>query len=342
MTMQAMVETLESSGFDVKKFYDTNLKGYRFTIRKNDCRTSALFEYPADTSREYCDQKQREFIDYIINKWHKDHFGDTDDNKPKKKVVFVGIGHKYLIADHMAETITELSSKGISATRRGVYYAGFDTPHVHVRYVCSGDDENDLQGLRADAVFGSLWDIMVRRMNPGADNWQKLGIGLVSYIWNAEGYTVADMYPPSQMYITMPPRNGKSLYKRILNAVYGKSPDPTIQLQLYAALMKGENNMPTRNESNIAALAAAFRNIDRAFNRKLPDIKNVIFSGPCTIVLWEDGTKTVVRCNNDVLDPEKGLAMAIAKKAMGTNKSGSNYYDIFKQWLPKEEAEEEE
>ena len=152
--------------------------------------------------------------------------------------------------------------------------------------------------------------------------------------------SIADMYPPSQMYITMPPRNGKSLYRHILNAVYGKSPDPTIQLQLYAALMKGENNMPTRNESNIAALAAAFRNIDRAFNRKLPDIKNVIFSGPCTIVLWEDGTKTVVRCNNDVLDPEKGLAMAIAKKAMGTNKSGSNYYDIFKKWLPKAEEEE--
>ena len=70
---------------------------------------------------------------------------------------------------------------------------------------------------------------------------------------------------------------------------------------------------------------------------KLPGIKNVIFSGPCTIVIWEDKTKTVVRCNNDVLDPEKGLAMAIAKKALGTNKSGSNYYDIFKKWLPEEE-----
>lgn len=70
---------------------------------------------------------------------------------------------------------------------------------------------------------------------------------------------------------------------------------------------------------------------------KLPGIKNVIFSGPCTIVMWEDGTKTIVRCEKDVLDPEKGLAMAIAKKALGTNKSGSNYYDIFKKWLPKEE-----
>lgn len=74
---------------------------------------------------------------------------------------------------------------------------------------------------------------------------------------------------------------------------------------------------------------------------KLPNIKTVHFSGPVTAVIWEDGTKSIVRCNNDTHDPEKGLAMAIAKKALGTNKTGSNYYDIFKQWLPKPEVEEE-
>lgn len=73
---------------------------------------------------------------------------------------------------------------------------------------------------------------------------------------------------------------------------------------------------------------------------KLPDIKNVHFSGPCTVVIWEDKTKTIVRCKDgEVPDYEKGLAMAIAKKAMGTNGTGSNYYDIFKKWLPKPEEE---
>ena len=114
-----------------------------------------------------------------------------------------------------------------------------------------------------------------------------------------------------------------------------------IQSQIYNALMKGENYMSTEGERyvrhDIASLAEAFKRINDAFNKKFPGIKNVIFSGPCTIVLWEDGTKTIVRCEKDVLDPEKGLAMAIAKKALGTNKSGSNYYDIFKKWLPKEE-----
>ena len=67
-------------------------------------------------------------------------------------------------------------------------------------------------------------------------------------------------------------------------------------------------------------------------------IKNVIFNDPATIVFWSDGTKTVVKCGeNDIYDPEKGLAMAVAKKYLGTNKSHSNYMDEFKKWLPKEE-----
>ena len=64
-------------------------------------------------------------------------------------------------------------------------------------------------------------------------------------------------------------------------------------------------------------------------------IKTVIFNGPATIVLWEDGTKTVVKCSErDTLDPEKGLAMAIAKKALGNR---GKYYETIKKWLPKEE-----
>ena len=71
---------------------------------------------------------------------------------------------------------------------------------------------------------------------------------------------------------------------------------------------------------------------------KRTKIKNVIFNDPATIVFWSDGTKTVVKCGeNDIYDPEKGLAMAVSKKCLGTNKSHSNYMDEFKKWLPKEE-----
>lgn len=66
-------------------------------------------------------------------------------------------------------------------------------------------------------------------------------------------------------------------------------------------------------------------------------IKDVIFSGPCTIVKWSDGDKIIVRCENEDFDKEKGLAMAIVKKFFGTNESKSNYNDIFKKWCHEEE-----
>lgn len=66
-------------------------------------------------------------------------------------------------------------------------------------------------------------------------------------------------------------------------------------------------------------------------------IKDVIFNDPAVIVLWNDGTKTVVKCSeNDIFDPEKGMAMAIAKKALGNQ---GNYYNTFKKYLPEEEEE---
>lgn len=66
-------------------------------------------------------------------------------------------------------------------------------------------------------------------------------------------------------------------------------------------------------------------------------IKKVIFNDPATVVLWEDGTKTIVRAGeDDIYDPEKGLAMVIAKKALGNQ---GNYYEVFKKWLPDEDFE---
>ena len=68
--------------------------------------------------------------------------------------------------------------------------------------------------------------------------------------------------------------------------------------------------------------------------KALDSIKNVIFNYPATIVFWNDGTKTVVKCGDgDVFDPEKGLAMAIAKRAFDNQ---GYYYDVIKKWLPEE------
>ena len=93
-----------------------------------------------------------------------------------------------------------------------------------------------------------------------------------------------------------------------------------------------------KNSSIDTGAIATSRKVEYNAMWKRTKIKNVIFNDPATIVFWSDGTKTVVKCGeNDIYDPEKGLAMAVAKKYLGTNKSHSNYMDEFKKWLPKEE-----
>lgn len=56
-------------------------------------------------------------------------------------------------------------------------------------------------------------------------------------------------------------------------------------------------------------------------------IKEVIFHDPATIVYWEDGTKTVVKCQDEEFDKEKGLLAAIAKKVYGNK---GNFNNIIK------------
>lgn len=67
--------------------------------------------------------------------------------------------------------------------------------------------------------------------------------------------------------------------------------------------------------------------------RKVEDVSiaKVIFNKPATIVIWSDGVKTVVKAQKgDKFDPEKGLAMAIAKRALGNTGAFNNE---FKKWI---------
>lgn len=76
------------------------------------------------------------------------------------------------------------------------------------------------------------------------------------------------------------------------------------------------------------------------------DVKKIIFSGPKTIVLWSDGTKTIVSMSKDEtnFDPEAAFCAAYTKKMFGTNSKikriiseKSNYED----WKEKEEPDDQ-
>lgn len=93
----------------------------------------------------------------------------------------------------------------------------------------------------------------------------------------------------------IPCRNsGRNIMKRMLNDLFGI----------------GGDNMNT-NYSNM------YKN-GSLFGMNGLRIKRVIFNEPATIVYWDDGEKTVVKCKEgERFDPEKGLAIAISKKALG-------------------------
>ena len=76
------------------------------------------------------------------------------------------------------------------------------------------------------------------------------------------------------------------------------------------------------------------------YDRMSLAIKDVIFNPPATIVFWMDGTKTVVKDQGEVFyDPEKGMAMAVAKKAFGNQ---GNYYNQFKKYIDIYEKKQED
>lgn len=63
-------------------------------------------------------------------------------------------------------------------------------------------------------------------------------------------------------------------------------------------------------------------------NTEIQAPSRVIFNGPATIAIWPDGTKTIVKCqDNEPFDPEKGIALAMLKKYFGGH---GRYYDVIK------------
>lgn len=55
---------------------------------------------------------------------------------------------------------------------------------------------------------------------------------------------------------------------------------------------------------------------------RIPEVKKIVHNYPATIVLWEDGTKTIVKHNpaEANYDPLTGVALCYMKKALGNDR----------------------
>lgn len=100
-------------------------------------------------------------------------------------------------------------------------------------------------------------------------------------------------------------------------------------------------NDTSANYSNelLLALLSSIKEIDDC-NNKTIKMADVRFSGPATIVFWDDGTKTVVKCTEgDTPNMELGVAMATLKYILGD--TYKNYKKAVHHFIKEEETRKE-
>ena len=68
-------------------------------------------------------------------------------------------------------------------------------------------------------------------------------------------------------------------------------------------------------------------------------IDHVVFNGPATIIFWQDGTKTVLKCHEgDEYSAVTGFALCMLKGILGNQ----GYHDLCENWLDDVYAVDEE
>lgn len=223
--------------------------------------------------------------------------------------------------------------------------------------------KHDIAGISVDCFecdMGSNFVLKDRLTAKEQMEWVKLtckkssDMKLVGSIMDGYSYVDTDTYNTQMM--------ANEIIKQTLNNIYGKKKEEKNMktIDLYnltrnnglATIVAGGTSIPVRitdveHESGIytadtTTLTCEVQHVPAPLARRAAKqhrsdlIKNVYFNNPVTVVIWTDGSKTIVKANGEEpYDPEKGLAMAIAKKFMGDNETKSNYYDVFKKWLPK-------
>lgn len=170
--------------------------------------------------------------------------------------------------------------------------------------------------------------------------------GITRFYWHKRGFRPTESWADSiiadfNSYVEIAKIQASSTALRG-DMIHGYSYLDTNEIDYMKNDMEAIMNYCTNKTTPIATNTMSFINTCGIYmniknGRTLPEIDRVIFNDPATIVIWKDGTKTVVKASNEYFDPEKGLAMAIAKKAMGNT---GKYFNEIKKWTEPYEAEQ--
>ena len=75
-----------------------------------------------------------------------------------------------------------------------------------------------------------------------------------------------------------------------------------------------------QNDEHLPSITVTTFGTGPCFPDEIPVVKRIIFHDPATIVFWQDGTKTVVKCmEGEPYSKYYGFVCALAKKIYGSN-----------------------
>lgn len=97
-------------------------------------------------------------------------------------------------------------------------------------------------------------------------------------------------------------------------------------------------NYYTKLLKNLMSAVDKQNRIDNSFGSYYEDdngnvtyIKEVIYNDPAVVVIWNDGTKTVSKCDyGDNFNPEFGLILCVLKKVIGNDQVAK----LLMNWVP--------
>jgi hypothetical protein len=273
----------------------------------------------------------------------------------EKFTILCGMANRDIADLFMKEVLISLRNDEVYPVTCDWRYLTFETKYTRVGFIYD-ISKQPLNGVEATAIFGKepYKQTLAPYLKTG--HAYKMGDGLVDYIRKMEtegkyreacenydeqikkmtklvevGPDVVDVDVEGvlgkHIYITQPRHSGKTaMMKELMNSQYG-----TIVFDSWNHIPKDVFVEYSKNDvDGTHHLWRNFKNY--TYGRHIPSIKDVIFNNPATIIFWADGTKTVVECQDEPYDPEKGLAMAMCKKMLGNKR---DYYHTFKHWLKK-------
>jgi len=324
--MQSMVEYLEDAGFKATKEYKPKLKVYEFIISRGENRLIRNFTYPSDKSK--LDYYQRFFLDKLIYDFEEcEKCGfDIKSMYPTMlspdKIVLESLDSdsEWITTEDMVRMLEQASFTVHTEDRKN----SVGQHEVHFTVSRRG---NKLHRILNEYDIGGLTEIQRNRRYflkeiIKAFIYEEKGETDMSKTikWTVDNIKLEEIRHDGDFNITA------ELIGSVMPAATGRVYGAFNPLELHRALqtqldaeMVATNTLWPKTNPNIQS------------STKLPKIKKVIFNNPATIIIWADKTKTVVKAqNNETYDPEKGLAMAISKKALGNER---NYFETFKKYL---------